>query len=189
MRPSRIKTRDDLSFPGITKGILRLIPVAPRMLHPDHRLHDPSDLFRRKPADPYQVILHFRLLKGKLLLIRKCLDLTPSALSRKSTGRLYPVGRRLKYLFQSGISIVFLYFSQPYLCRISRQGVLDKKGKALYFSDAFPLCSDIFYRYRVNLIFLKCHFLNPLLLLQYYAPSLFFIAMPLIIRSTCLSSI
>ena len=72
---------------------------------------------------------------------------------------------------------------------ISRQGVLDKKGKALYFSDAFPLCSDIFYRYRVNLIFLKCHFLNPLLLLQYYAPSLFFIAMPLIIRSTCLSSI
>ena len=29
--------------------------------------------------------------------------------------------------------------------RVTRQGILDKKGEALYFADTFPLCSDIFY--------------------------------------------
>ena len=91
MRPPCIKSRDRISFFICPKRELCFIPVAERIFHSDDRFHDPVNKLRCEAADTFQIPPDFLLFEYKLSVIGHRLDLTASALTRKSAPRFHTV--------------------------------------------------------------------------------------------------
>ena len=92
MGPPGIKSGNQFSVFISSHWKLGLVPIMERMLHPRNGLHHLLQELLGKTADPPQVVLHFSLLKRKLLFIGKRLDLAAAALTVKSADRLHRSG-------------------------------------------------------------------------------------------------
>ena len=183
MGSSGIKTGDYLVLLIHPKRKLRLIPVTPRILHPDYRLHDdrlssalssrsisfsipnifscPRSLPRQiqviKPANPLQIIINLSLFKLQLLLITHHLELAAAALARHRTALLHSGRGRLKYLHQSGKTVILLHFHCLCFNQVSDYGIFNKPDITIQFSYAFTTLAHILYYHFKDIILLDIH--------------------------------
>ena len=172
MRPARIKACDQPAVFIRPDRNLRLIAVSERLFHPHRAFHDFLDKFRRKSADPDQVIFYLAVFEGKLFFIGYRLKLAAAALARVGADRLHPVGRRLQHLLQTRVGVAFFCLYDARADGIAHYRILYKKRIAraqspacirflpgfLQMPDAFPVRSHIRDLYGVNLIFLYVHY-------------------------------
>ena len=152
---SRVKSGNDSSILIASKRKLCLVAVAPRLLHPQDRLHHDGFIHNHTirplrqpqvlhPADPAQVIVDLALLKMKLRLITHHLKLAAAALSCDRAFRHHAVFGCFQHLHQTGKTIVFLHFHRPHPDPIPDHGIFYKPDIAVLLSDPGSIFAHIF---------------------------------------------
>ena len=117
---------------ALLHGDLFLIAVVPGLVHADNGVHDCIDLLRRKAADPDQVLTHFFLLKGQLLLVVQSLDLAAAAGFGDGTAGLHAEGRGLQDPVKMAVGIAGSHLGDRHFYRIAGYRVFDKNSKAFF---------------------------------------------------------
>ena len=156
---ARIESRDNSSVLISSKWKLCLVAIAPRLLHPDDRLH--RNL--RQPTDSLQIVADLILLESKLCLVAHILKLTSSARTGNRTFRLRAIRRRLYHADESRKPIRLFRLHHTCFHEVSGHRVFDKPCKTIGLSDSLTLTAHVLDSYLKHFILLKFHTLIPLL--------------------------
>ena len=113
-------------------GNLFLISVVPGFVHADNGAHDCVNFFRRKAADPDQVLPDFFLFEGQLFYVVQSLDLAAAAGSGNGTAWFHTGGRRLQDAVQMAVGIAGSHLGDRHFYRIAGYRVFDKNSKAFF---------------------------------------------------------
>ena len=144
MGSRRVKSSDRIPVLAASDGKLRLIAVAERFLHPHNRLHDAIDKLRRKAADSDKTVPHLILLKHKLLLIGKRLNLAAAAAPVQLAPRLYTESRRTYDFLHPRVAVILLQLRDTRTDFVADERILNKKSHALIPADSLSVHAQIF---------------------------------------------